>query len=88
MQRPDYSGALTYTHKVKEGKDIYFISNSSEKPVNTEVTLRGKKHLESWDPHSGQFVGLETLIESVKGEKCTKFNLLLQAARSVFVIAE
>ena len=37
-----YNGALTYIHKVKNGRDIYFFANSSEKPVDTKVVLRGE----------------------------------------------
>lgn len=88
MQRPDYSGALTYTHKVKGGKDIYFISNSSEKHLKTEVTLRGKKRLERWDPLTGQCLELEASATSVNGLECTIFSLALPAARSIFIVAE
>ena len=40
---PDYDGALTYIHKVKNDRDIYFFANSSPKAIDTKVVLRGKK---------------------------------------------
>ena len=40
---PDYDGALTYIHKVKGGKDIYFFANSQDTPVDTEVVLRARR---------------------------------------------
>ena len=50
---PDYDGALTYIHKVKNGRDIYFFANSSPKSIDTKVVLRGKKPLRIWNPHTG-----------------------------------
>lgn len=50
---PDYDGALTYIHKVKDGKDIYFFANSRDTAVDTRAVLRGRKALELWDPLSG-----------------------------------
>ena len=54
QRRMAYNGALTYIHKVKNGRDIYFFANSSEKPVDTKVVLRGKKDLRIWNPHTGE----------------------------------
>ena len=41
----DYEGGVTYLHKVKDGRDIYFIANSTNAPVSTKVVLRtGSPH--------------------------------------------
>ena len=37
-----YDGAVTYIHKVKDGRDIYFIANSTNEPIETSIVLRGK----------------------------------------------
>ncbi len=50
----NYHGALTYTHKVKEGHDVYFISNSSGETIHTKVLLRGRMELAIWDPLTGE----------------------------------
>ncbi|MDP5230919.1 MAG: glycosyl hydrolase, partial [Cellulophaga sp.] len=38
-------GKFSYIHKVKDGQNIYFFSNSSDERIETEVTLRGKLNL-------------------------------------------
>jgi len=40
---PAYDGALTYIHKVKDGRDIYFFANSLDTPVDTKVVLRARR---------------------------------------------
>ena len=54
----DYAGALTYIHKVKSGRDIYFFANSTDAAVDATVVLRAAppepEHLALWDPHTGQ----------------------------------
>src|SRR6185369_10841842 len=61
----DYDGALTYIHKVKNGRDIYFFSNSSPRAIDTKVVLRGRKTLGTWNPHSGT---VEAAPQSTAGE--------------------
>ena len=48
-----YDGSLTYNHKVKEGRNIYFFANSSDKPIETKVVLRGSMVLAIWNPMNG-----------------------------------
>ena len=43
----EYNGALTYIHKVRNGRQIYFFANSSQRPISTTVTLRGDVKLET-----------------------------------------
>lgn len=88
MQKPAYTGAVTYIHKVREGKDIYFISNSTEKGINPDVLLRGRKHLAAWDPHTGSHEKLEAAMLQIQGEECTRVRLELPSAGSVFLISE
>lgn len=88
MQRPDYNGALTYTHKVKEGKDLYFFANSSERTLASEVWLRGKKKVVAWDPQAGEKKAINSRTERRKGTTCTGFILNLGPAQSMFVTTE
>lgn len=84
---PDF-GKFSYIHKVKEGRDIYFFANSSDKPISSEVLLRGHLRPEKWDPHTGmidnsiKYAHLER-----EGEPYTLLRLELAAVRSVFYIA-
>ena len=59
----DYAGGVTYIHKVRGGKDLYFIANSTDAPVSLDVTLRGaKQQLELWDPHTGERAPLQAEV--------------------------
>jgi hypothetical protein len=80
----EYEGALTYIHKVKDGRDIYFFANSSPKNIDTKVTLRGKKALSVWNPHTG---GQET-AEFSAAEAATTVHLVLPAVSSRFYISQ
>ena len=40
---------------MRGGKDLYFISNSTDAPVQMQVALRGAKNsVELWDPQTGE----------------------------------
>lgn len=47
---------LRYIHKVKDGKEIYLFANLSNKPISTQVELRGALSPESWNPHTGDIL--------------------------------
>ena len=88
MQKPGYDGALTYTHKVKNGKDIYFFANSSDRKVETEVRLRGQSSLKAWDPHTGKTGIPAQSIDDQGDTSCTVFSLSLAPAQSLFIVGE
>jgi hypothetical protein len=88
MQRPDYNGALTYTHKVKEENDIYFFSNSSERNLDSKVMLRGMKRVFGWDPHTGATREISSKTVIRKGEFCTEIQLSLPSASSLFLVSD
>ena len=77
-------GCLSYIHKVKDGRDIYFIGNSSDNAVDIEVCLRGAKKPVLFDPHSN----VSTDMDYVCGEEVTSFCLTFPAVKSVFVFSE
>lgn len=83
-----YAGALTYLHKVKDGREIYLFANSSHQPVNTSVVVRGKKKLSIWDPHTGEQHPVEVTTAEVKGEETTKVPLVLEPVHAVFFVSE
>jgi hypothetical protein len=80
---PDYDGALTYIHKVRDGRDIYFFANSTANAVDTKVVLRGKKALKIWDPHTGTS---RQSAELSSGDSTTTLHLVLAPTRSLFFI--
>jgi hypothetical protein len=81
---PDYDGALTYIHKVKDGKDIYFFANSQDTPVDTRVVLRGNKKLALWNPHTG----VRSAADATVSEDLTTIHLVLGPVTSVFYVSE
>ncbi len=79
---PEYEGALTYIHKVKDGRDIYFFANSSPKAIDTKVVLRGKMTLRIWNPHTGE----QQPAEFTAGESSTTVHLVLPSVSSLFYV--
>jgi hypothetical protein len=75
---------LSYLHKVKDGRNIYFIANSTDQRVVTDVKLRGKLSLQTWNPHSGEVSRLETSELVENGQPFTRARLQLEPVKSVF----
>ena len=77
-------GFVNYLHKQKEGKEIFYFTNTTDKEVNGNVSLRGEwKELQLWNPQTGN-------IESIKAQtdgSRTTIQLSLPAVSSTFVIA-
>jgi hypothetical protein len=81
-----YDGALTYLHKVKDGRDIYFFANSTDKPIDTKVVLRGDKNLEIWNPHTGDKQEAEVAKSETEGQAVTTVRLVLPPITALFFI--
>jgi hypothetical protein len=47
------NGQFAYIHKVKAGRHVVLVANSSDDDVATTVSLRGALDVELWDPHTG-----------------------------------
>jgi hypothetical protein len=81
-----YDGALTYIHKVKGGRDIYFFANSTELPIDATVVLRGNRELEVWNPHSGERARAGAItLENPRGPSTT-VRLVLPPVTSLFFV--
>lgn len=83
----NYHGALTYTHKVKEGHDVYFISNSNGEKVTTKVLLRGNRELGIWDPSTGISRKIESRHSVENGLDITEFQLELAGPQALFFVS-
>lgn len=83
---PTPNGNLSYIHKVVEGRDVYFVGNSSAAAVDTFIRLRGKHDLKLWDPHTGQISACEAETISDNGSEVTRVRLNLDPVRSVFLV--
>lgn len=80
-------GKLNYLHKIKDGNDIFFFSNSSDEEIETEIIIKGKKSLRNWNPHDGVISEIKNLEYFEKdGQLFTKGSLVLDPANSTFWI--
>jgi hypothetical protein len=85
-QGPAYDGALTYIHKVKYGRDIYFFANSTDAKVEMSVSLRGRKALQVWNPHSGESEAVNVTHSEAGGQSVTNLRLVLPPVSSLFYV--
>jgi hypothetical protein len=79
-------GMLAYIHKVKAGKDIFYIANSSDDPIVSTVSLRGAFRLEQWDPVSGAVTPLDARIVDDNGMRRTLAPLSLGGTQSIVLM--
>lgn len=88
-QTPAVSGGnLSYIHKVIEGRELYFIANSSDQAVDTWVRLPGKRVPELWNPHDGKVSPSEYEQVLGKAGPVTRVHVKLAPVHSVFLVAE
>ncbi|MGQ9621338.1 MAG: hypothetical protein ACUVTX_10205 [Bacteroidales bacterium] len=64
-----YNGSLTYIHKVKDNRNIWFFSNSSGKVVDTFALLRDSCDVSLWDPMKGEIKQVNETFIRDKSEK-------------------
>ncbi len=83
-----YDGALTYIHKIKAGRDIYFFANSLDKSIDTKVAFRGQKNLVVWNPHTGEREKTDILNPEAAEAPVTTVRLVLPPLTSRFYIQE
>ena len=78
---------VSYLHKMKDNKNIYYIANSSDTPIKTVVELRGKLKPEFWNPETGKIAPITDAVSVKHGkQRYTRFQLDLPAVKSVFVV--
>jgi len=83
-----YDGALTYIHKIKDGRNIYFFANSSLRQVNTDVVLRGSQDFRIWNPHNGAMERPTVTSSKRGGVDVTIVRLVLPPVSSLFYVQE
>jgi hypothetical protein len=76
-------GHVSYLHKVIDGQQVWFFTNSSDTPVHTTVDLRGEYALERWDPHTGR---MEPCLATASDGRTT-VPLQLAPVTSVFFVS-
>lgn len=80
-------GKFNYIHKIRDGIQIYFFTNSCDEEISTEVELKGRLELEAWNPHKGTMSIIDNVqYEERDGQTFTKATLKLAPVKSVFWI--
>ncbi|TKD63396.1 glycosyl hydrolase [Flavobacterium sp. ASW18X] len=81
-------GKFNYIHKIKDGRHIYFFSNSSDETIETKVTLKGNIELFEANPHDGSILPLQQTNHSTKANQVyTTAELILSPVSSMFWIS-
>lgn len=80
-------GMFSHIHKRRDGCDIYYFANTTDRPYNRPILLRGAHKLEAWDPHTGEIAPLKVSYVKYKNTVYTKTRLKLESGRSVFYVA-
>lgn len=81
-------GTFSYTHRQRDGKDIYYFGNSGDTPIKTLVSLRGRLTGGAfWDPHTGKTVPIAAVryTADAAGPR-TEFELSVPALHSLAVV--
>nr|WP_319509480.1 glycosyl hydrolase [uncultured Draconibacterium sp.] len=81
-------GKFNYIHKIKDGKNIYFFTNSSDEEIDIDVIVRGKHKLRGWNPYTGEMTPLENSFKNDSRQNYTRCKLKLGAVSSVFFVDE
>jgi hypothetical protein len=77
-------GPVRYTHRTTEDREIYFVANRSDRPVQTTATFHASGgQPELWDPQSGAV----RLLPDFRSDKVsTTIPLRFEAFESLFVV--
>ncbi|MGM9647825.1 MAG: discoidin domain-containing protein [Eubacteriales bacterium] len=76
-------GYLSYIHKVVDGRNVYYIGNSSNRETSVTVTLRGEyTNLKLWDPATGE----QSEVTATVGNGVTVLKLKLSSVSSLFLV--
>ena len=84
--KPDFisSGNIRYTHRSLADRDIYFISNRSEKTVTDTCWFReGHSNAELWNPVTAEINPIDTKKER---NGLTSVTVRLDAFQSCFIV--
>lgn len=83
------NGMFSYIHKVKDGKDLYFFSNSTDDVVNTYVQVRGKIVPQLWNPYNGAICKIDGVSYLKSGSNTyTRIPLKLDPIKSIFIVSK
>ncbi len=68
----------------KDGRDFYFIGNSSKQKATVTIKIKGRSDWQLWNPHTGEISEAKPSYQKVKGTEYALFKLTLDPGRSMF----
>lgn len=75
---------LAWTHRTGEGWDVYFVSNQSDRSIESSLSVRAKRRrAELWDPVSGDIIPLR--VEQTQDGR-TGIKLSFEPSQSLLVV--
>jgi len=92
LARPHYDVSfepghtLRYLHKRWDGRDVYYFANLDPDLAESVVTLRGRRELDLWDPHTGEVHPIQVAHSTHAGTELTRVRLAVPHLRSVFLV--
>lgn len=77
---------FSYVHKIKDGKNFFYFANSTDNKIDTDVLLRGKFNLESWNAYNGKSDKISSTVIKKDNMYYTKFRLQIDKVSSVLIV--
>jgi hypothetical protein len=84
---PGGMGMLSYLHKVKENRHLWFVANSTDQPITAPITLAGKHTPEIWDPSNGEVSQIGFSHFEKDGSIFTEVRLILPPVSALFLVS-
>jgi hypothetical protein len=81
-------GVFGYTHRRRDGRDVYYFGNSSDAAVQTQVSVRGRLDKAAfWNPHDGKTSPISDLrhLNGPDGP-VTQFSMRVDGLSSLAVV--
>ncbi len=79
--------SMNYIHKRYAGCDIYYITNTTARPYEQNVLLRGRHQPEEWNPYTGKIHKLTGELVCFRGEIYTKVSVSIEASSCTFLVS-
>ena len=88
--KTNVNGAMNVISSALAANVKKVVALSTDKAVNTWVTLKGDLKLECWNPHTGAIEKWENVeyLKDKQGETYTKINLQLAPVSSIFAVSQ
>lgn len=82
---PDNAGYINYLHKVRDERNFYYITNTTDTEYDGTVSLRGEfRKVEIWDPHTGNTGPADFRIQDGR----TYVSVSVPSVRSCFIVTK